>query len=110
MTDLRTPDETPMPDVKEPDEMGVWSDDDAWIWLPRSLYPKRNDAVKWAMKQWSCHFLDVRCLSRWMVYDPRIVPPFTLDGHTDPGFTEDLWSECDKATPGAFRVWRLESQ
>lgn len=79
--------------VHEPDGMGVWSDYGE-VWLPRSAYPKRSDAIRWALDMWSCHFLDVRCLSRWMVFRPRD--------------WEEWWEECEPDTPGAFRVWRLE--
>lgn len=81
---------------KEPDAMGVWSDEDATVWLPRSLYPKRIEAIRWAMEQWSCRFLDVRCLSRWMRFQARD--------------WEEWWIECGRDEPGAFRVWRLEAK
>jgi len=95
--------------LHEPDEMGVWDEGSDTIWLPRSRYPKRSQAIQWALHQWGCDWLDVRCRSRWMRYTPRVVEGYTLDGHTDPGWTEELWSECDKDEPNAFRVWRLES-
>ena len=101
--------DAPTLEDKRPDEMGVWCDDDETIWLPREHYPKRSQAIRWAVDQWTCDWLDVRCLSRWMRYTPRVVGPFDLDGFTDPGYTEDLWSECAKDEPNAFRVWRLES-
>jgi hypothetical protein len=95
--------------LKEPDEMGVWSEAQETVWLPRSLYPARTDAIRWAIDQWSVGWLDVRCLSRWMRYEPRVVGGFTLDGRTDPGWSEDWWVECDRDDPQAFRVWRLEA-
>ena len=82
-------------DLHEPDEMGVHDEYSDAIWLPRSLYPKRIDAIRWAMDFNSCAFLDVRCLSRWMRYTPE--------------GGEDLWTECDPSDAGAFRVWRLEN-
>ena len=97
-----------LPD-KRPDEMGVWDEGSDMIWLPREHYAKRSLAIKWAMDQWSCAWLDVRCLSRWMRYTPHVNPGYTLDGYTDLGYTEDLWSECAKDEPDAFQVWRLES-
>jgi len=95
---------------KLPDEMGVWQDDDSVIWLPRHHYPKRIDAIRWAMDQWACHFLDVRCLSRFMQYTPHVQPTVTYDNGatTYPGWSEDRWTECDKDEPAAFAVWRLE--
>ena len=32
--------------VHEPDAMGVWSEEDGVVWLPRSLYPRRTDAIR----------------------------------------------------------------
>jgi hypothetical protein len=81
--------------------MGVWEECGDTVWLPRSLYTKRSDAVKWATQEWGVHWLEVRCLSRWMRYTPYVF--------TDPDYIEDQWSECQRDDPGAFRVWRLES-
>lgn len=96
-------------EIKIPDRMGVWSEYDETIWLPREHYPTRWDAIKFAMQEWGTHHLpDVRCLSRYMRYDPHVVEPFEWDGRKDPGYTEDLWIECSGNDEGAFRVWRLE--
>lgn len=74
--------------------MGAWTDSGDIVWLPHSLYPKRQAAIMWAMEQWDCNFIQVRCRSRSMRYEPDAA--------------EDQWSECEENTPGAFRVWRLE--
>lgn len=87
---------------KLPDAMGVWSEYGE-VWLPRALYPRRWDAIKFALDHWGAdHFLDVRCLSRWMRYAPNEAPPNEAD------YPVDYWIECGKDAPGAFRVWRLE--
>jgi hypothetical protein len=84
--------------------MGVWAEDGAVVWLPRSLYPKRIEAIRWAMHEWGVTLPEVSCLSRWMRYEPLMVDDFS------PGWTDDNWfSECDKDQPGACRVWRLEA-
>lgn len=84
--------------------MGVWSDGGELVWLPRSLYPKRQAAIMWAMEQWSCGFTEVRCRSRSMRYEPFVAR--APDGSV--AWSEDQWYECEEDTPGAFRVWRLE--
>lgn len=105
----RTGTDLPILPDKRPDHMGVWDEDADTIWLPREHYPKRIDAIRFAMEQWYCALPDVRCRSRWMRYQPRVVAGYTLDGYTDPGYSEDQWWECEKNDPNAFQVWRLES-
>ena len=73
--------------------MGAWGDNGV-VWLPWSRYPKRGDAIGWAVAEWEVHWTDARCLSRQMVQRPR--------------GGEDFWAECEPDTPGAFRAWRLE--
>lgn len=87
-----------MSDLHEPDHMGVWTDAGDTVWLPRSLYPERSQAMTWAMREWSCLYLEVRCLARWMRWDSR-----------PRDYPVDLWVECEKGDDGAFRVWRLEA-
>ena len=93
------------PTPHEPDHMGVWADDCELVWLPRSIYPKRIDAIRWAMDEWSCDFLEVRALARWMRWQP--FSAHNLDGSV--AWSEDQWYECEKDALGAFRVWRLEA-
>lgn len=108
MRQIHTATECPVP--HEPDAMGVWSEDDELIWLPRSVYERRIDAIRWAMDQWQVSLPEVRCRSRWMRYTPFVARGYTRDdGTVDPGWSEDRWSECDRSEPGAFRVWRLEA-
>lgn len=92
------------PVVKRPDEMGIWSDGGDIIWLDRDQYPKRYDAIKFALEHWCCDFIDVRCVVRWMRYEPFVA--HKLDGSV--AWSEDQWYECEKDEPGAFKVWRLE--
>jgi hypothetical protein len=91
-------------EVVIPDAMGVWSEDGE-VWLPREHYPKRSDAIRWAVDQWVCRWIDVRCLSRWMRYEPLLARNF--DGEVV--WEEDRWFECARDFPGAFPVWRLET-
>ena len=100
----------PIVEPHEPDEMGVWSDGGDIVWLPRSQYPKRIAAIRWAMDQWGVTLPEVACLSRWLRYEPHVVGGFTReDGTDDPGWSEDRWYECEQDALGAFRAWRLES-
>lgn len=95
-------------ELKLPDEMGVWSEDGV-IWVTREHYPTRWDAIKFGMEHLETYCLpDVRCRSRYMRYQPHVVPPFEWDGRKDPGYTDDEWYECAPDADGAFRVWRLE--
>lgn len=103
MRQMHNEDECPVP--HEPDSMGVWAEDGELVWLPRSVYPTRYDAVRWAMGEWTCEFLSVRALARWMRYKPYVAR--NLDGSV--AWREDQWYECEKDAPGAFRVWRLEA-
>jgi hypothetical protein len=81
--------------------MGVWSDVDALVWLPRSHYPRRSDAIRFALDTIGyVHWTDVRCLSRWMRWDPSERPDDARG---------DWWVECKSDASGAFRVWRLEA-
>lgn len=89
--------------VHEPDHMGIWTDSGDVVWLPRSFYPKRNDAIKWGMEQFGCGFLDIRCHARWMRYEPFVARK--LDGSV--AWQKDEWYECSEADPGAFKVWKL---
>lgn len=88
---------------KLPDEMGIWTDGGETIWLPKALYPKRSDAIRFAMEQFGCGFTDLRCLSRWMRYQPFTA--YNLDGSVS--WSEDEWCECGKDDAGAFQVWKL---
>jgi hypothetical protein len=99
-----TPEQTSELAIHEPDEMGVWNEDGDLVWLPRSLYPKRIDAILWTMRQWGCSFGEVRCLSRWMRYEPHVA----RNGDGSIAWQEDRWWECPKDAPGAFRAWKLE--
>ena len=87
-----------------PDSMGIWSEDGE-VWLAKEHYPKRSQAIMFAMKHFGCGFIEVRCRSRWMRYDPQEYPesvePLVF-------ITEDFWVECDKDHPAAFPVWRCE--
>ncbi|MCR4338586.1 MAG: hypothetical protein NUW01_01730, partial [Gemmatimonadaceae bacterium] len=94
-----------VPEIREPDEMGVWGEWDDTVWLPRSRYPRRIDAIRWAMQQWDVALPEVSCLSRWMRYEPHV----ERDSDGSVLWEEDRWWECDKDLSGAFRVWRLES-
>ncbi len=96
---------TECPTPHEPDEMGVWAEDGELVWLPRSRYPKRIDAIRWAMSEWQCDFLSVRALARWARWQPFTAR--ALDGSV--AWSEDEWWECAKDAPGAFQVWRLEA-
>ncbi len=96
---------TDCPAPHEPDEMGIWNEDGDTIWLPRSLYPTRWAAIKWAMDQWTCSFLEVRCVVRWMRWTPFVAR--ALDGSV--AWSEDQWFECKPDDPSAFKVWRLEA-
>jgi hypothetical protein len=77
-----------------PDAMGVHSEDGT-IWLPRSLYPKRADAMSMVAEHSGALFIQVRARARWMRYSPRA--------------TVEWWVECAKYEPGAFPVWRCEA-
>lgn len=89
---------------KRPDAMGVWAEEGDTVWLPREHYPKRSSAIAWAVAGWGVAWPEVRCLSRHMRYTPEV--HLYPDGS---GWSDDLWSECDRNEPGAFPVWRLES-
>ena len=82
--------------TKQPDHMGAWSDGGDIVWLPRSLYPKRSGAIKWAVDEFDAMWTDVRCTTVWMRYEPE--------------GGEDFWREVeDGFAPDAFRAWRLEA-
>lgn len=97
--------ESPVDAVHLPDEMGVWAEDGELIWLALAHYPKRIDAIQWAMKEWTCSLPEVRCRKRFLTYDPFTA--YNLDGSV--AWTEDGWRECEKDAAGAFPAWRLEA-
>ena len=78
--------------VHEPDEMGFGYEDET-IWLPRSRYPKRADAMKFYAEHTGVRYIEVTALARWAVHDPQPHEP-------------EWWAECPRGTPGAFQVWR----
>ena len=87
------------------DAMGVWDEDSETVWLPRTHYARRIDAIVWAMQEWAVSLPEVRCRSRWLRYAPREY----RDEHGRVYDVEDWWVECDRGVAGAQAVWRLES-
>ncbi len=69
--------------------------DDGPVWLPRSRYPRQQDARKWYADWTGLPWIEVSVLARWAVHTPQPHEP-------------EWWSECPADTPGAFRVWRCE--
>lgn len=85
----------------EMDALGVHSDADGVIWLPRSLYT-REQARTFIISEFNpgCRWIEIRVRARWMRYapdDPRAI-----------AYDSDFWCECQADAPGAFQVWRCE--
>jgi hypothetical protein len=75
----------------EPDEMGIHGDD-GQVWLPKSRYPKRGDAIKWYAEFAGVPKGEITVRTRWMKHDPQ-------------PHESEWWAICARNTPGAFPVW-----
>jgi len=82
------------PAPHEPDEMGVHSDDGV-VWLPKSRYPTRWDAIKWYAEFTGVPKKEIIARTRWMVHDPQ---PHDYE----------WWAVCTPKTTGAFAVWECQ--
>ena len=77
--------------------MGIWAEDGTTVWLPRDLYPSRNQAKLFAVEHCEAVYIDVRVRARHMAISPGV-----------DWMVDDWWVECERDTPGAMPVWRVE--
>lgn len=78
----------------DPLDMGIWSEDGI-VWLPKRLFPTRNDAKRFAVAEMEHHWIDVRVRTKWMKHAP--VSPLDDYGYhlAEPG------------EEGAFECWEI---
>ncbi len=55
--------------VPENLDMGIWSDDNTLVWLPKAIYPSRNDAKRFAVQELEHTWIEVRVRTVWMCPD-----------------------------------------
>lgn len=82
--------------VIDPLDMGIWSDDGT-VWLPKRLYPTRNDAKRFAVAEMFHTWIETRVRTRWM-----------RDRAGEPGVEADysFWL-CSPDDEGAFECWEI---
>lgn len=78
-------------------DMGIWADDGT-VWLPKALYPARTDAKKWAVENCGVMWIDVRCRTVWMVFDPEAEDEERPYVRVLP----DVWTESEP-----FECWEI---
>lgn len=76
-------------------DMGIWSSDGDRVWLPKALFPTRNDAKRFAVENCEASWIDVRVRTRWMVSAPH-------------GPLDDFpYHLTDADDEGAFECWEI---
>lgn len=83
------------PDVDlAPLDMGIWSEDGT-VWLPKQLFPTRNDAKRFAVAEMDHCWIDVRVRTKWMKH----APTSPLDDYG--------YHFAEPGEPGAFECWEV---
>lgn len=79
-----------------PLDMGIWSDDGI-VWLPKELFPTRNDAKRFAVAEMDHEWIEVRVRTKWM----KRVRLSLLDEY-------GYYLLASPGEEGAFECWEIE--
>ena len=75
-------------------DMGIWSDDNSLVWLPKELYPARNDAKRFAVAELEAVWVEIRVRTAWMCPDEAFLH-------------EGLYVKCLPDHPEAIECWEI---